>query len=234
MARYQAPNVIDFFSGKPLEDLEQERIIRLSPEIDGLCMLYSNQKNPEKYFAVKLLCWGLKWNGEVVGLVPWLNKVTACDEIQDPLNGRFEGYYDPDIDGIFFDAPMHKVVELETALAYFETLDEENEEKDILQMIPDNIGTHAILLDEESESLTLTEVNSWQLRASGSIEGMIIDHDNVNDTPILMTDEHLYPANEHSHFRYYFQHNIANQIKREDPEALAAIKVLLDEEITLN
>lgn len=228
MNRYQAPNVIDFFSGKPIEDLAQERIIRLSPENDGLCMLYSNKRNPDKLFAVKLLCWGLKWNGEVVGMVPWLNHVTPCEEIQDALNGRFEGYYDPEGDSIFFEAPVHKIVELETSLAYFEPEDEATKCEDTLQTIPDNIGTHAILLDEDQEALTLTEVTSWQLKGSGEIEGMIIDHDNIIDTPTLMTDEHLYPVNDHTDFKYFFQHNIANQIKREDPEALAAIKLLLD------
>jgi hypothetical protein len=228
MAKYEEPNVIDFFTGKPFQDLQQERIIRLSPEIDGLCMLYSNQKNPGKYFAVKLLCWGLRWSGEAVGMVPWLDGVKPCDDIQDPLNGRFEGYYDPEIDSIFFEAPVHKIVELETALAYFEMEEDSQPNETVIQRIPDSIGTHAVLMDENVQQMTLSEINCWQLKASGRIEGLIIDQDNINDTPILMYDENLYPVNAHSDFRYFFQHNIANQIKREDPEALAALKGLFD------
>lgn len=230
MTNFSNPNIIDFFSGKPVRELEQQRIIRLSPEIDGLSMLYTNQRNPGKYFAVKILCWGLRWNGEVVGMVPWLDGVVPCQDIQDPLNGRFEGYFDPEVDSIFFDAPVHKIVELETSLAYFETEEAVLHEGDVLQRIPDNIGTHAILIDEGSNQLTITEIHSWQLRADGLVEGMMIDPDKVNDTPILMTDENLHPASAESQFKYYFQHSIANQIKREDPEALAAVKVLLDSE----
>lgn len=219
--------VIDFFSGKPLSDIAQERIIRLSPENDGLCMLYSNDNNPDRYFAMKILCWGLRWNGDVVGLVPWLNKLIACPDIQDPTNGYWEGYYDPDIDHIFYDAPMHKVVELETALAYFETHLSEND-RPVVQEIPDNIGTHAMLLGPDEKTLTLTEVVSWRLSNEGIVTGMLVDPENVLSTPVLPGDECLYPATSNPQFRYYFQHHIANQIKNEDPEALAAIAQLIE------
>jgi len=219
--------VIDFFSGKPLQDLAQERIIRLSPENDGLFMLYSNDNNPDRYYAMKILCWGLRWNGDVVGMVPWLDKMVACPDIKDPLNGCWEGYYDADVDSIFYDAPMHKVVELETSLSYFETHLEENNNT-IIQEIPDNIGTHAMLFDNDGKTLTLTEVLSWRLYNDGSVSGMLVDEDKVENTPILVGDNALYPAEENVQFKYFFQHHIANQIKNEDPEALAAISLLID------
>ncbi len=231
MAKSKEPpkehKVIDFFSGKPLKDLAQERIIRLSPENDGLCMLYSNDNNPERYFAMKILCWGLRWNGDVVGMVPWLDTLVACPDIKDPLNGCWEGYYDPDIDSIYYDAPMHKVVELETSLDYFETHHEENTNT-IIQEIPDNIGTHAMLIDKDDKTLTLTEVPSWRLDSDGNISGMLVNEDKVTSTPILVGDESLYPAEENPQFKYFFQHHIANQIKNEDPDALAAITLLID------
>ena len=42
-------------------------------------------KTPINYFLLKVLAWGLRSNGEVVGLVPWLDELVACDEINDPL-----------------------------------------------------------------------------------------------------------------------------------------------------
>jgi hypothetical protein len=219
--------VIDFFSGKPLDDIAQERIIRISPEYDGLSMLYSNENNPDRYYSMKILCWGLRWNGDVVGLVPWLGSLMPCTEIQDPLNGCWEGYYDPDIDNIFYDAPMHKVMELETSLAYFETHLVEDE-KTIIQEIPDNIGTHAMLIGEDGKTLLLTEVLSWRLDNSGQLTGMLVDPDKIVNTPVLVGDACLYPANENPQFRYYFQHHIANQIKNGDPEAMEAISLLLN------
>lgn len=219
--------VIDFFSGKPLQDLAQERIIRLAPENDSLCMLYSNQNNPDHYYAMKILCWALRWNGDVVGLVPWLDQLVSCPDIKDPLNGCWEGYYDAEVDSIFYDAPMHKVVELETSLSYFESHLEEDEEA-ILQEIPDNIGTHAMLLDDEKKSLTLTEVLSWRLYNNGDIQAMLVEPEKVETTPVLVGDECLYPASENPEFRYFFQHHIANQIKNEDPDAMAAISLLID------
>ena len=63
---------------------------RLAPEYDGLEMIYSNESNPTKLFSIKVLCWGLQSDGEVVGLVPWLDKIVPCNQIQDPLNGRWE------------------------------------------------------------------------------------------------------------------------------------------------
>lgn len=219
--------VIDFFSGRPLAEIAQERIIRLAPENDGLCMLYSNDNNPDRYFAMRILCWGLRWNGDVVGMVPWMNKLVACPDIQDPANGYWEGYYDPEIDHVFDEAPMHKVVELETAVAYFETHLSENQ-KPIVQEIPDNIGTHALLLGDDQKTLTLTEVISWQLDNEGMITGKLINPDKVESTPVLPGDKCLYPATENPQFRYYFQHHIANQIKNQDPEALSAIAELIE------
>lgn len=217
--------VIDFFSGKSLDDLNQERIIRLAPEYDGMCMLYSNENNPDRFYTMRILCWGLRWNGDVVGMVPWLGKLVACTEIKDPLNGCWEGYYDPDIDNIFYDAPMHKVIELETALAYFEThlIEDKNA---IIQEIPDNIGTHGMLMAEDNKTLFLTEVLSWRLYNNGRITGMLVTPEKVTDTPVLVGDDCLYPADENPQFRYYFQHHIANQIKNQDPEAMEAIQLL--------
>ncbi|WP_226647676.1 hypothetical protein [Microbulbifer variabilis] len=225
MTDHSINNVVDLFTGEPIETSADRRFIRLSPELDGLEMLYSNNSSGTDLYSLKILCWGLKANGEVVGLVPWLNTIVACPDIKDPLDGRFEGYYDPGIEDIFHHPPIHKVVELETAAEYFEY--ESSKAEEVLQEIPDTIGTHAVFMDEDRENLTLIEVISWRLHADGVIHGMLIDHDVVETTPVLPGDHCLYPAQESEGFRYFFQHHIANKIKSEDPEALAAIAALV-------
>ncbi len=57
---------------------------------------------------------------------------------------------------------------------------------------------------------------------------MLTDQTKVVSTPVLPGDECLYEAQAHENFRYFFQHQIANKIKAEDPEALAAISMLVD------
>lgn len=219
-------NVIDLFSGRSLSSLNDERIIRLSPELDGLEMLYSNDASDGKLFSLQILCWGLRANGDVVGLVPWLNKLMPCTEICDPLNGRWEGYFDPGIEEIFDEAPIHKIVALETAAEYYEYQCETPE--DVIQEIPDTIGTHAIMSDDGFESLVLTEVVSWRLHFSGELYGMLADETKVEATPVLPGDDCLYAASENEKFKYYFQHHIANKIKARDPDAIAAISLLTE------
>jgi hypothetical protein len=216
MARVTASNipdnVVDLFSGKALTELRGAQIIRLAPEYDGLSMLYSNRHtDPNKLYSMKILCWGLRADGEVVGFVPWLNSLTPCTALDDAGTGQWEGYYDPTADQIFFDAPCHKVAELENSADYFNAG-------------PDN----PMLADQEDDTLVLTEVLSWRLFNDGRIEAMLIDENTIESTPVMPGDACLYPASADPRFRYFFQHHIANQIKSEDPVALAAIAMLFD------
>ena len=217
-------NVIDIFTRRPLSENSNTNLIRIAPELDGLEMLYSNAENPDKLFSVKILAWGLRVNGEVVGLVPWLDELVACDEINDPLNGQWEGYYDQGVDELFFAAPLHKVVELETAADYYEY--QCDTDREIIQEIPDTIGTHAVLSTDGFHSITLKEVVSWRLLNDGTMEAMLIDELKMLNTPVLPGDGCLYPADKNEDFRYFFQHHIANKIKAQDPEAMAAISLL--------
>ena len=61
----------------------------------------------------------------------------------------------------------------------------------------------------------------------GEFLGAIADLEQLR--PILPGDDCLYPAEENPHFKYFFQHHIANKIKAKDPEAIAAISQLVDE-----
>lgn len=219
-------NVVDLFTGKPFAPINEHRFIRLAPELDGLEMLYSNEAHPDKFFSIKVLCWGLRESGEVVGLVPWLDRLLPCPEIKDPFNGQWEGYYDAGIEEIFHDAPIHKALELETAADYYDYACEHD--TDVVQEIPDTIGTHAVFSNDGFKTLALKSVVSWRLFHSGRIYGQVIDDENIVETPVLPGDDNLYAAETHAEFHYYFQHNIANKIKAQDPEALAAISRLAD------
>lgn len=220
-------NVVDLFSGKSLAVLRGQQIIRLAPEYDGLCILYSNRHtDPNKFYSMRILCWALSVDGTVTGMVPWLNRLTPCDELDDPATGSFEGYYDPAADHLFSEPPSHKISELESAADYF-AAGPDNPNR-VVQEIPDTIGTHAMLAGQDEHTLVLTEVLSWRLLNDGTIEAMLIDERSIAATPVLPGDPCLYPARENPRFRYFFQHHIANQIKSEDPSALAAIAMLFD------
>ena len=220
-------NVYDLFTGKRVDAASDTRLIRLSPEYDGLCMLYTNsQSRFSKLYAMKILCWGLQADGQITGLVPWMDKLAPCQDLQDPFQGQWEGYYDPVSEQVFYEPPLHKALELENACQYF-IIDDKLPEHHCIQEIPDTIGTHAMLENGDGDSLLLTEVLSWRLLQNGHVQAMLIDDEKVTRTPVLPGDESLYPVDREPRFRYYFQHHIANQIKAQDPEALAAIALLL-------
>ena len=179
--------------------------VRLAAETDNLSILYSNQhSSSQKYYSMKILCWALSDKGEVSAVVPWMNKVTSCLELNDAYYGHWQGYYNPNTQELFDDAPNHKVLELNSALEYFGGIDGNPET--VIQEIPDTIGTHAMLNNSTNSQLTLTDVLSWQLLGDGHLEAMIIDEELVNETPILPGADCLYPASENPDFKYFFPH----------------------------
>ena len=221
---HNSDNVVNIFTGQTWSPTLDSQFIRLAPELDGLEMLYTNSAHPDTSFSIKILCWGLRENGDIVGLVPWLNNITPCPDISDPLDGKWEGYYDPGTEELFHDAPLHKALELEMAAEYYEC-DYENKD-DVVQEIPDSIGTHAVFSNDGFKTLRLKEVVSWQLLNNGEIHALVADEKKVETTPVLPGDPSLYAADTDGEFRYFFQHHIANKIKAKDPEALAAIAIL--------
>lgn len=222
----KSAQVVDLFSGKTISRGYDKRIIRLSPEYDGLGMLYGNDSNPGKLFSMKVMGWGLQANGEVVGLVPWLDTIAPCPDLKDPLNGHWEGYYNITTGHVFYDPPNHKKLELQAALKYYDK--DEQKPHQVVQEIPDTIGTHAILADPENKKFIMMEVFSWRLMDDGTMQGMLIDRNKVQETPVLLGDNSLYAAQQDPNFKYFFQYRIANKIKQEDPEAMEAIALLMD------
>lgn len=217
-------NVYNIFTGRLVG--EKPHVVRLAPEFEGLEMLYSNDTHPDKLYSLKIVAWALLDNDEVVGMVPWLGNIVPGPDINDPLNGRWEGYRDPRGGDIFYHAPLHKIAELEAAARFYGGRDPAPME--IIQEIPDSIGTHAVLTGNGFASFTLVEVLSWRLLGDGRVLAMLVDEKKITTTPVLPGDPCLFPAQEHPDFRYFFQHRIANKIKEQDPEALAAISMLIE------
>jgi hypothetical protein len=206
--------------------LREAPALRLSPEYDGIELLYANDRHPDKLFALNILAWALRADGCVVALVPWLNRLMAASELADPLNGRWEGFRFAGGDRLFTQAPDYKVRELEAAAAYFSSVPGASAH----QEIPDTIGTHVVFSDDDFHSLRLQEIVSWRLEATGDIRALVADETRMTRTPVLPGDNCLVPAAEQEGFRYFFQHGIANRIKERDPETLAAIALLGESE----
>lgn len=196
--------------------------LRLSPEYDGIELLYANDRHPDKLFSLRILAWALRTDGTVTALVPWLNRLMAAEELADPLNGRWEGFRFQGGDRVFTEAPEYKSRELHSAAKYFNS----RPAAPLPQEIPDTIGTHVVFSSDGFQSISLQEVVSWYLDRAGRIHALVVNENRVTRTPVLPGDDSLMRADEHPHFRYFFQHGIANRIKERDPEALAAIAML--------
>jgi hypothetical protein len=217
-------NVVDIFSGHAYEG--QHPFLRLSPELDGLSLLYAGPLHEERYYSMKILCWGIRDNGEIDALVPWLGEVHCASELSSANLGSWEGFYNPCNREVFYQAPEHKKAELEYALRYFAP--GVSKDGPPLQEFPDPLGTHALFTYEKADELTLQEITSWQLSHKGQVQAMVVDEQYVTETPVLPGDPCLYPAAQNPNFRLFFQHRAANQIKAKDPEAMAAVAILIE------
>ena len=209
--------VIDF---KQHQKAAQSSVSRVIPEIDGIEMLYSNDNN-DQIFSLKVLCWALWDDGQIDGMVPWLNKLVPCRTLKDPLNGHWEGYLDPTNGQILFEAPIYKAEFLKSSAHYYEH--KSSSATEVIQEIPDVIGTHAVFTQDHFETFTIQEIHSWRLYADGSVLAMAVEEDIAHSTPVLTGDDCLYSVLHKKDFHYFFQHSIANKLKAKDPSALAAM-----------
>ncbi|WP_456267726.1 hypothetical protein M1D97_10705 [Kushneria sp. AK178] len=212
-----------------LESVRQQRcrrhrIVRMAPELDGLEMLYQLASDPHSLYGMPVLAWGLQEDGQVVGLVPWLDCLTRCSALEDPEQGRFVGYRDPETEFFMDSAPLHKVVELEHAAAYFEY--EHDSDPCIIQHLPDTQGTHA-LCHAHDDSWQLKQVHGWYLYSDGNIEALLQDEEQACDEPILPGDDCLYAGHTRHESLYLFQRPIANRIRSQDPATLEALSVMM-------
>ncbi|MDN3526271.1 hypothetical protein QWY79_13450 [Halomonas sabkhae] len=203
----------------------RRRLIRLSPELDGLEMVYQLPAEPGTYYGMPLLAWGLREDGRVVGLVPWMEQLTPCQQLDDPEHGHFIGYRDPETEELFEQAPEHKVLELEQAAAYFEY--EATHEPTLIQQLPDTQGTHALCMDQDDMPWQLKQVFGWRLYSDGGVEALLADETQIESTPILPGDPCLYTGHSRHRMVYFFQRQIANRIRQEDPATLEALALMV-------
>lgn len=203
----------------------RKRLVRLSPELDGLEMLYYLASDPDTLYGMPLLAWGLREDDEVVGLVPWMETLAPCHELDDAECGHFVGYRDPETHEIFHEAPEHKVAELEHAAAYFDY--EDTQDVTLTQQLPETQGTHALCMDEDGRPWQLKQIFGWHLYSNGDVDAMLVDDAQVNSLPVLAGDDCLYPGRTRHRTLYFFQRSIANRIRNEDPDTLEALALMV-------
>ncbi|HSH47679.1 MAG TPA: hypothetical protein VK991_03725 [Halomonas sp.] len=203
----------------------RRRLVRLAPEHDGLEMVYRLSTESDTHYSMPLLAWGLREDGEVVGLVAWMESLTPCQRLDDPEHGRFVGYRDPETEELFDSPPEHKVIELEQASTYFDY--EETQGTALIQQLPENQGTHALCMNSAQTPWQLKQVFGWHLYNDGSIEALLADEQLVEMTPILPGDSCLYPGHSRHRAVYFFQREIANRIRNEDPATLEALAIMV-------
>ncbi|WP_404345348.1 hypothetical protein [Vreelandella venusta] len=200
-------------------------LVRLAPELDGLEMVYQLAASPDTYYGLPILAWGLREDGNVVGLVPWMESLAACHELDSHESGFFVGYRDPETDEIFELPPDHKYDELSAAASYFEY--EASSDITLIQQLPDTLGTHALCMNHPNAPWHMKPVYGWRLYSDGSIEAMVADEQKATMTPILLGDKCLYDAHSRHQTVYFFQRHIANRILEEDPATLEALAMMV-------
>ncbi|MBR9771984.1 hypothetical protein C6W88_16005 [Halomonas litopenaei] len=216
--------VIDLESMRQRQ-LARRRLVRLAPELDGLEMVYRLDAHPDTLYGMPILAWGMRENGDIVGLVPWMESLTPCEQLDDPDHGHFVGYRDPETEELFDQPPEHKEMELAHAAAYFEY--EDTRETTLIQSLPDHQGTHALCMDEEGAPWQLKQVFGWRLYSDGTIESLLADENLIETVPVLPGDACLYPGHSRHRVVYFFQRQIANRIRQEDPATLEALAMMV-------
>lgn len=233
-------NVVNLFTGQSIDESPEARIVRIVGEQNGTRMLYANYDHPERLIAVPILCWALTESGEIFGMVPWLDEILPCHEIEEKYSVCWEGYFNIEDDDIFFEPPAESTAQL-TVAARFPThltrkinpTSQSNSALaytpvtlNVIQEIPDPVGTHALLINSDSDSLLLTSIVSWALDENGEIHGMLADDSAIEKLPVLPGDECLFSATSAENFKCYFQRDIAEQIRTQNPKTLEAIEQL--------
>ncbi|WP_106478512.1 hypothetical protein [Phytohalomonas tamaricis] len=203
----------------------RQRVTRLAPELDGLEMLYRLASDPDSLYGMPVLAWAIREDGVVMGMVPWMECLTPCHTLDDPEHGHFVGYRDPETDELLDSPPEHKILELEHAAAYFDY--EATNETTLIQHLPDTHGTHALCIDDDDGPWQLKQIYGWRLYSDGTIEALLLDEEKEYQTPILPSDECLYPGHSRHQIVYFFQRAIANRIKNKDPDTLEALALMV-------
>ncbi|MDC9719904.1 MAG: hypothetical protein PSN46_04135 [Gammaproteobacteria bacterium] len=220
--------VIDLFSGREYQPNHRSKVVRLSPELDGFEVLYSNEHGHptpgQKLYSVNILFWALLDDGTFTGMIPWFDQLIACTELNCRNKGFFQGYFDPGLDQAMPQVPEHKCIELITAADYFDF--EMDDSVFIVQELADTCGSHAVFTADNFDHFSMTEVFSWRLFSDGCIQALIINPDLVTQLPVLVGDDCLVVCDEEPDFVTFFQYRIAINLKEHDADAIAALDQL--------
>ncbi|XKH59217.1 hypothetical protein LG290_10995 [Halomonas sediminis] len=203
----------------------RKRLVRLAPELDGLEMVYQLNARPDTCYGMPILAWGLREDGEIVGLVPWMESLTPCQQLNNNEDGCFIGYRDPETEEIFDTPPEHKMLELSAAADYFDY--EEASEVTLIQQLPDTLGTYALCMNQPQTPWQIKPVYGWCLYSNGSIEALLADDAQITMSPVLLGDACLYCGRSRHQMLYFFQRHIANRIMEEDPDTLDALALMV-------
>jgi len=214
-------NVISLSSRQYLNATRAAKIIQILPESSGVKMLYRTDSTSDDYITIPIICWALLEDHSVVGMAPWINKILDCETIAKEFDLAWDGFYDEASNETTKFPPGFAVAMLTTAARFNQNQPDAKE--GIIQEIPDQMGTHAMLIDSVSKSMTLTHVVSWCLDQQGELHGMLADNTKVTKLPIVAGDPCLYPADQEKKFRCYFQRDIAEKIRKRDRSALDAL-----------
>jgi hypothetical protein len=227
-AKLPANNVVNLFTQQTVAPPEQARAIQLHAETSGIRMLYSAPDKPERLVAVPILCWVLREDGNITALLPWLDDIIDCESIEQQYQVSWEGFYNPHNEEIFYAAPDQVAAILQTAARFIapSNYNSVSAEATIVQEIIDPIGTHALMINDACDAFVLTTVISWTLDSNGALQAMLADHDAIEKFPVLPGDNCLYSAHSDKNFKCFFQRDIAEQIREQNPETLQAIEKL--------
>ena len=207
--------VVSLFSGQPYQSNNSHHIVRLAPELDHLEVLYNDSHaKGEDVYRANILFWALLSDGSVVGMIPWLDQLICCADLNHPGMGAFLGYFDPAVDELLNVVPEHKRMELQAAADHFHF--EPCTEDVIIQELPDTCGTHVIFSADQLQNLSMSEVFSWQLLSSGKVQATIINLQDVERWPVLLGDAALETCQSHDDFYGFLQYRLAVKLKQTD------------------
>ncbi|MGS2743979.1 hypothetical protein ACU6TU_10330 [Halomonas sp. LS-001] len=220
----RSAQVIDLETARQRQEARKS-LVRLAPELDGLEMVYQLDADSESLYSMPVLAWGLREDGHVVGLIPWMEQLTPCHRLNSKEHGCFIGYRDPETEEIFSEPPEHKWHELTSSAEYFDY--EASHEVTLLQQIPDHQGTYALCMESHRQPWQMKLVHGWNLYSDGSTDALIADESKIKMTPVLLKDDCLYNAGSRHPKVYFFQRHIACQIMDEDPATLEALALMV-------
>lgn len=107
----ESADVVSLFTGETIETVEQ-KIVAIVGESSSIRMLYSTAENRERLIAVPLICWAMREDGECIGVVPWINEILDCQQVQERYGVIWEGYYDAINEEILTEIPEKAKAEL--------------------------------------------------------------------------------------------------------------------------